>query len=147
MKDIIALGLMGIGLLILIWAGWKLTQQKSFVDESVTATGQVVAYEYTDSSRVQRSQDTSVGFAGRVDVSQASPVIRFTTQDGDEIEFVSSSTASVGSGETLEVLYRRGSPKDAVINDFFSLWGWIYLLGGFGAIGVLIGVMLKFLFK
>lgn len=147
MKDIVALGLMGLGLLIIIWAGWKLTQQKSFVENAIPAKGQVVAYEYTDSSRVQRSQDTSVGFAGRVDVSQASPVIQFHTQEGIEVEFVSSSTASVGSGEALEVLYQPGKPKEAVINDFFSLWGWIYLLGGFGAISVLVGLLLKFIFR
>lgn len=53
------------------------------------------------------------------------PVVRFTTPEGAEIEFKSSSgsaPASHSEGDQVDVLYDPDDPDDARLSGFFDLW-------------------------
>lgn len=145
-KLIVAYGLIALGVIILIWTGFKLAAQKRFVNNAEKVTGVIVGYEYSDGSRIQRSQDTQSGFAGRVDFAQASPIISFQAKNGETVKFISSSSSEAGASEKVELLYDPQTPKNAQLSDFFSLWGWIYIISMGGTIMIVIGVMLIKLF-
>ncbi len=145
MKIVISTAIIIFGIILILWSVWKLVEQKKFADTAISASGTIVGYEYSDGSRQQLSQDTSSGFAGRLDVSQASPIVEYTTQDGESISFVSSTTIDLSSSEKVPLLYLPTDLQNAQIDDFFSLWGWIYILSGFGAIISIVGVALRFL--
>ncbi|WP_026375734.1 DUF3592 domain-containing protein [Aestuariibacter salexigens] len=145
MKASIGLIVLCLGALAVVWGSWKLWNQKQFVDAAIKATGVIVGYEYADGNRIQRGQDTESGFAGRVNTSQASPVISFETQQGETIEFVSSTTAEAGASEQVELLYLSNNPSEPQLTDFFSLWGWVLIIIGFGVILMVIGMLLRFI--
>jgi len=103
---------------------------RSFIARAQHATGEVVEL-------VERNSSDSTTYA---------PAVRFTTADGREIRFVSSTSSSppaYSAGERVEVLYPPGEPERARINAFFSLWGGAVILGGFGAVCFAIGLALQ----
>jgi len=70
------------------------------------------------------------------------PVVRFTSADRQDVQFsssVSSNPPSYSKGEKVEVLYSQGNPRDAKVNGFFSLWGGPSIIGGVGAVFLLVG--------
>jgi hypothetical protein len=142
-KVVIPLGIIVIGVLVIIFAGFKYVDQKDFVKNSNKAIGTIIGYEYSDGSRQQLSQDSESGFAGRVDVSQASPIIEFSLPEGRLVTFVSTTSTNLAASEDVNVIYLIASPEKAQIDDFFSVWGWIYIIGGFGCVLCLVGFLLK----
>lgn len=73
------------------------------------------------------------------------PTVRFKTQNGQSIEFTSSSSSnppSYSRGETVEVLYQPDAPNRAKINGFFDLWGGAIILAGLGLVFFIIGFSL-----
>ncbi len=115
-----------VGLAMLIGAYFIYSNTQSFLTTAVTSNGTV-----TELIR-SRSSD-SVTYA---------PVVKFKTQDGQSIEFTSSSGSnppSYSTGETVEVLYQIGAPNKARINGFFDLWGGAIILAGLGAVFFIIG--------
>ena len=73
------------------------------------------------------------------------PVVEFKTQSGRLIEFTSSSGSnppSYSQGEIVDVLYQEGTPEQAKINSFFSLWGLSTILGGLGSLFLLVGFLI-----
>ena len=75
------------------------------------------------------------------------PVVHFTSQNGEAVEFVSSTGSnppSYSRGERVEVLYQPEEPQNAKINSFFSLWGGPVILGGLGGVFFLVGAGLVF---
>lgn len=71
-----------------------------------------------------------------------SPIVQFTSRDGQAIEFISSFSSNPPSyrkGEKVEVLYLPVNPQDAKISGFFSLWGGVSIVGGLGAVFFAIG--------
>lgn len=142
---IIVYVIMFIGFSLIVFSGVKLYSQKVFVDNAQQATGVITAYHYTDGTRIQRSQDTASGFAGRVDITNASPVIEFTTKSGETVEFISTSSSDSSISEDVQLLYNEDAPELAKLNEFFSLWGWIYIILGFGVIIMVVGFVIKLL--
>lgn len=70
------------------------------------------------------------------------PIIEFTTQDNQKIEFRSSmgSSSYRGSiGQSIDVLYDPADPHDAVINSLFGVYGLSIIFGIFGGVFTLIG--------
>lgn len=69
------------------------------------------------------------------------PVVRFTTSEGEAIEFVSSTGSSppfAVPGDRVDVLYDPDDPYNAKLDGFLDLW---LLPGGFVVMGgVLIGI-------
>ena len=67
------------------------------------------------------------------------PVVHFSTEKGEGVEFVSSVGYSNGplfagysKGQKVQVLYLPAAPNDATINSFFSLWGISSIVGVVG---------------
>lgn len=122
MKYVFALA--GIGMLAGAFFLYRSTS--TFLGEAITADGTVVGLERS------RTRDSST----------YKPVVRFTSETGEEIEFVSSSGSnppSYSKGEKVEVLYLLHQPAQARINSFFSLWGGAVILGGLGGVFALVG--------
>lgn len=73
------------------------------------------------------------------DSTTYAPVVTFTAQNGEAIEFVSSVSSNPPSysvGEKVQVLYAPTSPQDARIDGLFSLWGGPMIVGGIGFVFV-----------
>ncbi|MEB3262961.1 MAG: DUF3592 domain-containing protein [Synechococcus sp.] len=117
--------LIGAGMLwgtALLWSSTS-----TFLSEAIPAPGTVVdlvAHRSSDSTTYR-------------------PAVDFTSRNGEPVSFVSSTGSSPPSysvGQRVEVLYRPTNPRDARINDFFSLWGGATVLGGMGFIFAGVGV-------
>lgn len=117
-------GLLGIAMLVGTFFLYRSTE--AFLATSMKAEGSVVALV------TSRSNDSTT----------YRPVVQFTTQDGQAVEFTSSSGSnppSYNKGERVEVLYSPTAPQEAKINGFFSLWGGAVILGILGGVFFLIG--------
>lgn len=115
-----------VGGVFLAIAVFSARNTQTFIAESTAAPGTVI-------DMVRRQSNDSDTYA---------PVVRFTTQAGDTIEFTSNTSSSPPSyhtGESVEVLYRPNAPHAARINGFGSLWGTALIIGGLGAIFFAIG--------
>ncbi|MFJ3638338.1 DUF3592 domain-containing protein [Streptomyces sp. NPDC090108] len=117
----------------------------SFLSEAKRAPGTVVGMDWRSGSSGQHG-------VGRRTHSgpTAHPVVAFTAADGVRRTF----TGSVGSkppaydeGERVEVLYRPGSPEDARIDSFVSLWLLPLVFGGIGlvitGVGTAVAVVMR----
>ena len=73
------------------------------------------------------------------------PVVSFTTKEGKEVTFTSSTGGNPPPkrrGDKVGVLYDATSPEEAEIDSFFSLWFGPLLIGGvFGTLFPLVGVL------
>jgi len=72
------------------------------------------------------------------------PRVRYRTQAGQEVEFVSragSQPASYRDHQTVEVLYDPDRPGDATINSFWSVWLAPVILFPMGAVFSLVGII------
>ena len=72
------------------------------------------------------------------------PVVQFTSQNGQTIEFqssVGSRPPSYSKSQKVEVLYRPTNPQDAQIRNFFSLWWGSITLAGSGGLLFLTGTL------
>ncbi len=143
MKAIIGIGLSFLGILVVIWSTFKLIQQNNFVANALIAKGIVTSINYSSVSRTQRVQDTESGFAGTVNTSNQTDIIQFKING--QIFEISSGSTQIGIGEKVELLYLPDNPQSAQVNNFFSLFGWIYIVGGFGFIFIIIGSFLRFI--
>lgn len=117
-------GVVGIGLVI--GAGFTYVQTASFVAEAARGEGTVVDIV----RRVSRSRDRgqSITYA---------PVVRYTTEGGETVEFqsrTSSNPPAYRTGQRVAVLYRREPPYDAEIASFAAQWMGPLLLGGVGSV-------------
>ncbi|MGG4607154.1 DUF3592 domain-containing protein [Providencia sp. Me31A] len=103
---------------------------------------------YSGVSKVNKGIET-VGIIIDLDVSISDdksksyfPIIEFTTQDNQKIEFRSSMGGSSYRGtigQPIDVLYDPEKPHDAVINSLFGIYGLSIIFGIFGGIFTLIG--------
>lgn len=103
---------------------------------------------YSGVSKVNKGIET-VGIIIDLDVSISDdksksyfPIIEFTTQDNQKIEFRSSMGGSSYRGtigQSIDVLYDPETPHDAVINSLFGIYGLSIIFGIFGGIFTLIG--------
>lgn len=122
--------LVGAGLLV--GAAFTYEKRASFIAEAVRGDGVVIDLE---SSRSGSSSDRTYR-----------PVVRFVTEDGERVEFTSSfgsNPPSYSRGDRVRVLYLPSRPRDAEIESFFALWGVTVILGGIGAVFLVIGVAIN----
>lgn len=71
------------------------------------------------------------------------PKVRFVDETGRTITFISSSGSkppAYNIGERAEVIYHKGKSHDAVMYNFFSLWGIPLIGAGLGLIMFIIGI-------
>jgi hypothetical protein len=98
---------------------------QSFVDRAVMVRGEVVDLQWE-----RRTGNSSSS-------GNYHPVVRFTTDAGEQRTFRSSFGSSPPSywvGETVDVLYDRTDTYDARIASFWSLWLVQLIFGGVGAV-------------
>jgi hypothetical protein len=72
--------------------------------------------------------------AGSPGTTDYSPVIRFTTESGKKMTFISDFSANIGipkPGSKVKVLYDPEHPHHAKWNNFFFLWIFPWLLSAF----------------
>ena len=145
MKAMIGLVIIFSGLLFIILTLKKFLKQKSFMKTASQAQGKFIGYSYSSFTRAQRENDSVSGSAGRISGSNANPKVEFFTKDGERIEFVNSASLSSDIDlQNLEVLYDPKNPKEAIVFDFFGVWGWMYITTGLGLILVLVGSVLRY---
>jgi hypothetical protein len=118
-------GVFGIAMII---GGFFLYQNTSaFVKNAVPAQGIVI-----DFSRSQSEGSYSYH-----------PVVKFTTQEGGEMEFISPTGRNPSPfkvNDAVPVLYDPKNPKNAQINTFGELWVEVLILGGLGILFTLIAL-------
>ena len=105
---------------------------KAFVDSAVQADGVVTKLV----ERADHGKNTCYY-----------PVFRFRDLGGEDHEIFSSNGSfppSYHVGEKVTVFYTRNSPKDAKLNDFYSLWGMPAILGGMGSSNLVLGIVFLF---
>lgn len=124
-----------IGLLFLAVGAFTAWRAFTFTDSSAKAAGTVVEL------RLSRSGSSSSGHA---------PVVRFTTNEGRTVEFVSSVSSKPPAykiGEEVEVLYDPKDPWHAEIDSFVSLWLLPSILFLPGGVFFMIGSVMIYLRK
>ncbi|WP_039942384.1 DUF3592 domain-containing protein [Streptomyces himastatinicus] len=100
----------------------------SFLTDAKRARGTVVSLEWRNDHETSPRTQTD-------DKPAAYPVVAFTSADGAPRKFEDSTGSNPPSyelGERVEVLYAPGSPEDARINGFASLWLMPLIFGGIG---------------
>ncbi|MBK3527232.1 MULTISPECIES: DUF3592 domain-containing protein [Streptomyces] len=125
----VAFGLIAFGSLFFVIGVVLAGMSVSFLTDAERASGTVVALEWrTDhggTSRRNRGDDRPAAY----------PVVEFTSRDGTRTTFqdsTGSNPPAYEKGERVEVLYRAGSPEDARIDGFASLWLLPLIFGGLG---------------
>ena len=109
------------GLFLILGGKSSYNSTSDFIDNSLLEKGQVI-------NLLEQESEDSTTYA---------PVIRYSDFDGENHEFVSSSSSNPPAyeiGESVEVLYLKSNPETAEIKSFFSLWGaaTIMLIMGIG---------------
>ncbi|MDC0663594.1 DUF3592 domain-containing protein [Marinobacter sp. SS21] len=115
-----------IGLGMLVGAYFLYSNTASFLEQAVTAEGEVVEL-------VRSRSSDSVSYY---------PVVVFQDDDGRQVEFKSntgSNPPSYNRGERVSVLYETSNPEGARINGFFSLWGGAVIVGVLGLVFATVG--------
>ncbi len=115
---------------MLTWTFFIYNDTRKFLKTSVETQGTVIKLSESVSNS---SSDNSIMYR---------PVVQFTDNEGNLIEFsssTSSNTPSYSIGEKVEVLYNQESPGDAKIKGFFSIWGKTTILGTLGVVFFTIG--------
>jgi hypothetical protein len=117
-----------IGFSMLIGSAYMYMSTTQFVDSALQTNGVVV-------DLIRRESDGEHTYA---------PQVTFTTLDGEEITFISGSSANPPSfheGESVDVLYLEETPEEAKINAFATLYTPPLIVGGIGLIFFLVGAI------
>lgn len=121
----ILLLIVGLGLLIGGFFVWR--SQSDFVAHALHAEGTVTTLHFHGGSRGKGSYY---------------PVVEFTAQSGQIIQFTDSSgsaSPAYSRGDHVQVLYDGVDPQQASIDSFASKWSGVLTLGGVGLVFALIG--------
>jgi hypothetical protein len=98
-----------------------------FLPGTVSATGTIIHCEEVPD--------------GQGDLS-CEPTVRFQTQSGQTVTFVSSFDSDYHQGDTVTVVYHPAHPQDARITSFGITWAFPAIFGGLGLIGLIAGLVL-----
>jgi hypothetical protein len=119
---LVTIGMMGL-------AYYLYQDTRAFIDEAVTAEGEVVEF-------VKREHPSS-------DINTDSlyyPIVHFGTREGNEIQFTSGSGSNRKAydvGEAVTVFYTASQPHEAELNGFLDLWGAPAIFALVGGVGFL----------
>lgn len=110
----------------------RIRQQRRFVATAKTATGTVIEIN-EEFQRVNRERRLL-----------KYPVVRFSTLDGQEIEFQSSTGTNPSRyrvGDQVTVLYQPDDPQQAEIQSFLSLWCLTIIMLFLGVVSLVAGIV------
>jgi hypothetical protein len=105
-----------LGFVSLVGAVMTYKSTNNFLSDAVSAQGAVVGFE----------EDRGSG------LGVYHPIVEFMDSDGRIVVFTSSvgrSPAGYLVGDAVEVLYQPANVQDAIINDFFDVWGMVITMG------------------
>lgn len=125
--------LIGLGLTAGAYFSYRSTQ--AFLRTALQTEGEVIGYERRNNSEGEISYY---------------PVIVFTTAEGEEIEFTSStggSTRGYKIGTTVPLRYDPALPYNASIDSPADIWIATGVLGGLGIVFVLVGSGVFWIFR
>jgi hypothetical protein len=111
--------------------GWSVLYVRHFVNNAMEGKGHVTSLVKGDSTKSNVYK----------------PVVEFKTVDGTNVEFtswMSTSPPRFSVGESVSVYYDPQNPQSAIINDWLSLWGGSFILGGLTIIFALITYIMYF---
>ena len=126
-----------VGLLTLAAGVFFGLRTQRLIKEGITTPGVVienVVAERTDYDREDHTRTVSRTY---------SPKVRFHSQNGEEVVFVSSTgfgRPAYAQGEAVEVLYDPAAPHHAEIKSFWSLWTGPVVAGSLGFIFLAVGL-------
>lgn len=124
-----------IGAVIFIMALFVIKSELNLVRNGIETTGIVIEQSVSNSS-----DDRSIYH----------PIIRFNTEDNREITFRSpegNSRSRFHIGESINVIYLPSDPQRATINNFLGLYGAGVILGVFGLVFALTGLIPLYFIK
>lgn len=133
-KQIFGLFFLGIGALLFLVALVQAVATLLFLNRATETVGTVTDYEQV------QNQIAFMEGTGRLFY----PVIRFETDRGEEVSFVSPSGRServYEVGSRVGVHYAPGNPSDAKLDSFRGTWGKAAIFGVLGAIFALLGIV------
>lgn len=131
-KLLLGLLFIALGAFAILAACFSLRQTRRLVAESLPAAGEVVALREQRGRRVMYA-----------------PVVRFTTQLGQTVEFpdeVSSNRPRYRVGERVRVHYDRHDPSDARVAPTYKLYVSEIIFAAVGAFFAAVGCALVFAF-
>ena len=114
-------------------AGWLYIRARKFLEGAVTTVGIV-----TDVLREESVETDNDGI--RTINTMFRPVVRFSTESGEQIEFasgVSTNSPSYRKGGQVPVAYDPSDPQKAKIKSFWLVWGFAVVAAGIGGVGLL----------
>ncbi len=117
-----------LGLIFICVGLWQYFETNALINRAYSTKGVVI-----DLIRGASSESSSGNYK---------PVVRFKTERGEEIEFVSglgTSPPLFDRGEIVTIFYQPDSPENAKIDEFWSLWFFSVLSGGMGIISFSVG--------
>lgn len=97
-----------------------------FSRNGLRAEGRVIGYPYVES--------------GSSKYSRIKPLVRFTTSDGRQVDFLVNVLNTQLPRGTYPVLYKAESPGSARIDMFLTMWMWPSIAAGVAVLMLLIGV-------
>ena len=115
---LVAVGLGAIALVLGVISGVIVVRTQAFLAESSIATGQVIGL-------VPRTSCEEDDDGDRNCTTAYAPRVRFTTDDGRQVVFVSDTAANPPEherGDRVEVRYRASEPTDARIDSVSGIW-------------------------
>ncbi len=121
------------GILALAVSAYYLRSTQRFVEGAVRGTGVVV--------------DLIESKTGSRRTTVYKPHIRFTANDGSIVDFdgtVASNPPTYAKGDTVAILYRPGEANSARIDNFFGIWGGVFISAVLGVAFILAGAILFF---
>lgn len=130
-----------VALILLLIAAGLAVRTTSFLHGAASATGTVVSLQGRSkcSSNSDHEQYCSTVYA---------PHVRFTTPDGREVDYYSTSATSppvFHEGQRVEIRYDPDDPTRARIYSFTDLWLAPIIVGGIGVIFALVTGLLAFI--
>jgi hypothetical protein len=126
-----------VGLLMLTVGVFFWLRTQRLVKHGLTTPGVVI--ENVVEERVDHDRDDHSRTISRT----YRPKVRFRSQNGEEVVFVSSvgfGRPAYGQGEAVEVLYDPAAPHHAEIKSFWSLWMGPTVAGSLGFIFLVVGI-------
>lgn len=123
-----------VGILLLTGAFFSFNSTRSFLSEATLTQGSITEL------RAKKSRDSDDGSTSIT----YTPVVKFTTADGEKIMYVSSTSSNPPSyypGDAVDIYYLPSQPQKAKIDGFMGLWFGTTLLTGLGVVFFFVGFL------
>ncbi|HTK09034.1 MAG TPA: DUF3592 domain-containing protein [Ktedonobacteraceae bacterium] len=127
-----------VGLPFMLISYFSYTSTTNFMQKAISTHGTIVRCNWTTTTTT--TTDSSGTHSSTSTTCQ--PIVRFQTQQGQQIEFIPNfSSSSMNQGDEIQVSYQVDNPHDARISSFAALWLFPLIFGGLGGLLTLIALV------